>query len=341
MLSNPRPSQGYNAVLGNIPASSAPPQGALASMNPSVRNNVKEPMVNAVASYPILVQPWSNNMERYLHPGDLIFVYINAKDSTNNGAPRRGQPTVVANLPILNFLMSCDTGNHAFQKFADPCCWHFFGVMRNDMQMNQGELGINHRYKRYRRLINVDVRGATRCFNYWGDADQGRFAYLHWVWMLRRGARNENGEELLHAEEVHKLEKAKNEAVDAYVQRNGGRLRVSRDQAERDLRDGNRNALQSEIEASENFYGRYVQQLLPAVHARECHPNFALMSKQADYQEIFDAARNPRVTHFPVGWCFQHVGAAERVSSMSCVIAASNFQEDRFKLPLFNLFIRT
>ena len=65
MLTNPQPSNGINAVLGNIPASSAPSTGGFASMVPSVHNNVKEPMVNAVASYPVLVQPYMNGMERY------------------------------------------------------------------------------------------------------------------------------------------------------------------------------------------------------------------------------------------------------------------------------------
>ena len=165
MLTNPRPSAGINAVLGNIPASNPPPAGSLASMTPSVSNNVKEPMVNAVASYPVLVQPYRNRMERYLHPGDLIFTYCGTAPS-NGGTMRRGKPTVVANLPILNYILAGNLKTEKGQNLYDnPNDWNFLGVMRNDMQLSQGAQGTNHRNRPYRRMINV-TRGATRCFNY-------------------------------------------------------------------------------------------------------------------------------------------------------------------------------
>ena len=334
MLMNPRPSQGYNAVLGNIPASSAPPQGTLAGLRPSVQNNVKEPMVNAVASYPILVQPWSNNMERFLHPGDLIFVYINANDPTNNMAPRRGEPVVVANLPMLNFLISCNNGDTTFQKFSDPNHWHLFGVMRNDMQLSRGDLGLNNRYKRYRRLINVDVRGATRCFNYWGDADHGSFAYLQWVWMKRKGAQGRHEPALLQHEEFAVLRKAMEDEIEAWIAEEAAAGRV------RNRNDAIVHFTPIADSAYNNFQGRFVLQVIPRTIEADCHPLFVPLTPQ-EQMTMFRRQISQRGVPFSVGWCFQNIGSAERVSSATAVMAACNFQEDRFKLPLFNLFVRT
>ena len=334
MLTNPRPSQGYNAVLGNIPASSAPPQGTLAGLRPSVQNNVKEPMVNPVASYPILVKPYSNNMERYLHPGDLIFVYTNENDQTNNhSAVRRGQPVPVANLPMLNFLMA-STDDH-FEKFRNRCCWQFLGVMRNDMQLSKGDLGMNNRYKTYRRLINVDVRGATRCFNYWANADQGNFAELAWTYMKRRGPGQNTGHALLNSEDLRDLKRLGAEIeADIAKERATNVPPLARDVAIANLRGE-----QTFRDKETRFNGRYVQQLVPSSYPYEAHPLYiGAGQSETSLEQRADDRQTPFA--FRVGWCFQNVGAAERVNSATAVLSACTFQEDRFKLPLFNVFLR-
>ena len=291
MLMNPAPSSGYNAVLGNIPPSSAPAQGMLAAMNPSVHNNVKEPMVNAVATYPLLVAPWHEGLERYLHAGDLIFV-CTAENNVHAGIPRRGKPAVVANLPILNYIMSSD--NPKYKQFqGKPHCWSLFGIMRNDMQLDRGDPGMNGRNKQYRRLINVDVRGATRCFNYWGDAEQGNHVYLKWEQVPRMNADNID------------------ESREAYVGRNDATT--------------------------------HKWQLMPSVDSTHHHvKNVTDVYRPAD-NDAYQKYKPTSSTHcdIHVGWCFQHVGAAERISSLSAAAAACRFHDDRFRLPMVHLFRRT
>ena len=105
-LQTTRPSNGLNTMLGNIPASSAPAQGTLAALNPSVHNRVKEPMINAVASYPILCRPWKNNWQHMLHAGDLIFVNTSERvNQRHNKLQQRFPELIVANLPLLNYLL--------------------------------------------------------------------------------------------------------------------------------------------------------------------------------------------------------------------------------------------
>lgn len=303
MLTNPRPSNGINAVLGNIPASSAPSTGGFASMVPSVHNNVKEPMVNAVASYPVLVQPYRNSMERYLHPGDLVFAYIGDENVASGGKMRRGKPTMVANLPILNYILA---GNLHVDEFKDPGNWNFLGVMRNDMQLNEGDLGMNHRYKKYRRMINVDVRGATRCFNYWSTAEAGKRVGLVFMEMMVKDRVNRTDDsETSHLElERHhdRSMKQRTEAGNAPVSGKCWQLVPA------GLPDTN------DISKDKNII-----QLYNGRHLRT-----------SDYSRDID-----------VGFCFEHLGSAQIVNEGSAIIAACNYQEDRFKLPIIPMFLRT
>lgn len=297
ILNNPRPSSGYNAVLGNIPASGPPSAGALASMTPSVSNNVKEPMVNAIASYPILVQPYSNHMERYLHPGDLLFVYVGAASATS-GTMRRGKPVIVANLPILNHILAGNLqDSQGRPQYDNPWEWKWIGVMRNDMQLSGGAPGVNHRYTVHRRLINVDVRGATRMFNYWSDAKIGEQVGLRVVQCRRK-----------------KPMRAANDVPMNAAQH---------------FRDNTAN----------NDFETYWQ-ILPAQldDVRSVSDNENLMSIYENPKDIADDDYN---AYIDIGYCFQHLGRAETVNDRAAVIAASNFQDDRFRLPVIPMFIRT
>lgn len=302
MLTNPRPSAGINAVLGNIPASNPPAPGSLASMTPSVSNNVKEPMVNAVASYPVLVQPYRNGMERYLHPGDLIFTYC-GKGPANGGNMRRGKPTVVANLPILNYILAGNLktaqGDHLY---ADPDHWNFLGVMRNDMQLSGGALGVNHRNRAYRRMINVDVRGATRCFNYWSTAHAGKRVGLVFMQMKVYG-RVDRDEESTHDMELCMDHREKQPPA----QRD---TKVCYQCVPAGLPKGNRLASRNDLMEIDLYNG-------------------AKLVSQENARDI------------DVGFCFEHLGNAQLVNEGSAIIAACNYQEDRFKLPLIPLFLRT
>lgn len=295
MLTNPRPSNGINAVLGNIPASSAPGQGGFANMTPTIHNNVKEPMVNAVASYPVLVQPYKNGMERYLHPGDLIFTYV-GNNVASGGVMRRGKATMVANLPILNYILA---GNLHDNDFKDPNNWNFLGVMRNDMQLNQGDPGMNHRYKKYRRMINVDVRGATRCFNYWSTAHVGTRVGL--VFMLMR---------------VNDRVNLRNDSA-------GGDMELQRDHEDKPGWSG----------------GGLCYQLVPAGL-----PDNTSGIHNRNKIKLYNGAElvtHPDARDIDVGFCFEHLGKAQIVNEGSAIISACNYQEDRFKLPIIPMFLRT
>ena len=299
MLANPRPSQGINAVFGNIPASNPPAVGGLASMTPSISNNVKEPMVNAVASYPVLVQPYRNGMERYLHPGDLIFTYC-GDGPANGGNMRRGKPTVVANLPILNYILAGNLKTNDNKHLYDnPCDWNFLGVMRNDMQLSQGALGVNHRNRSYRRMINVDVRGATRCFNYWSTAHAGKRVGLVFMEMKVVGRFNKS------EESEHQLELCK----DHHPEPSANNTKVCYQCVPAGLPKSER-VTRNELMEIDLYNGK---KLVTQENARD----------------------------IDVGFCFEHLGNAQLVNEGSAIIAACNYQEDRFKLPLIPLFLRT
>ena len=92
--------------------------------------------------------------------------------------------------------------------------------------------------------------------------------------------------------------------------------------------------------AYNNFQGRFVLQVIPRTIEADCHPLFVPLTPQ-EQMTMFRRQISQRGVPFSVGWCFQNIGSAERVSSATAVMAACNFQEDRFKLPLFNLFVRT
>ena len=309
-LGNPRPSAGYNAVLGNIPASAPPSVGSLASMVPSVSNNVKEVMTNAVASYPVFAKPYKSHFERYLHPGDLIFVHVSDKAAGASGTERRGKPCILANLPLLNYFLSkqkqpgTDFQEDFPEEFTNADNWEWLGVMRNDMQVTGGAPGAGRIYRKpqYQRLINVDVRGATRTFNYWASAKAGDTLYLR---------------------------------------------RVSLDKTMLDS-----GHIESAI-LSKKYTGatkphHVVEQIIPSIMKPDL-PD-AVDSDFKTMSAFNDSEQSPLKTDensisggdlIKVGYCFQHIGSGERVYDRAAVMAALTFQDDRFRLPLIPLFVRT
>ena len=308
-LGNPRPSSGYNAVLGNIPASAPPSVGSLASMTPSVSNNVKEVMTNAVATYPVFAKPYKMHYEQYLHPGDLIFVYVHDTAATA-GVERRGKPCVVANLPLLNHFLSLATEKAYTAEgipkgFTNANHWEWLGVMRNDMQVSGGAPGVGRicRKPQYQRLLNVDVRGATRTFNYWANAKSGDTLFLKKVKLNRR---------TLATGDIENAMKS---------------IKTDKDEL--------------------------VTQLVPTV----MKPNlYDVVDSDFKNNSVFNTAKGMGLDQealttderddeanagIKIGYCFQHIGTGERVYDRAAVLAALNFQDDRFKLPVIPMFIRT
>ena len=109
--------------------------------------------------------------------GDLIFIF------TGNIPVRSAKACVMANLPTLNAIMqSTDT---SYDHFREPSKWAYVGVMRNsstaaNTHSRQSNYNGRNRFSA-ESILNVDVRGATRMFNYWTTAKAGDHLWLWWV----------------------------------------------------------------------------------------------------------------------------------------------------------------
>lgn len=149
----------------------------------------KELMVNSVCSYPLFARPWREGYEKHLAPFDALFIDCSSKDVAR-GVSNSHQSYRIMNLPLLNTFLA----KHVFKKRTDGdnaaasdaidelvanLC--FIGTHRNDMQLSGGKPGHSHggRTSTYRRLINIDCRGASRVRNLWPQARQGdRLAFV-------------------------------------------------------------------------------------------------------------------------------------------------------------------
>ena len=185
-LGNPAPSNGYDAVLAALAPQSAPAEGSLAGTAPSVHNNVKQTFINPVATYPFIARKWKHSWEQSFHPGDLMFVFTGrgGVDDKDTDVVHTRRHTILANLPTLNEIMRLALSDNDYARFANPDSWNFIGVMRNSSAAS----GLNPQDVRPRggnalvpdRIINIDVRGATRMFNYWENATAGAHLWLAW-----------------------------------------------------------------------------------------------------------------------------------------------------------------
>ena len=329
MLRNPAPSNGLNTVFGNIPASSAPAQGALAALNPSVQNNVKEPMVNPVASYPVAVRPYSSGWQHMFHPGDLIFVNAHVRSDRAGEMHSRFKPATLANLPLLNYFLR-KRGPHKEPKLHEPSCWRFLGVMRNDMQMSGDEnysnrAGGRDRQQHAIRMINVDIRGSSRVFNYWAGARVGDNLYLRSTALDMRTVPEEGLLTIQSArsanEEYTRLEKALRKAVDE----NSGAEKAD-----------------AQAKLDEHLQHRCIQ-VLPYVLDRREATQFTSQALSMQSQQKPFIKNDPLDSispAVPVGWCFQHLGPAEESDGNSAIWNATQFYDDRFKLPTIPFFVR-
>lgn len=326
MLSNPAPSSGLNTVLGNIPASSAPARGALASLNPSIRNNVKEPFVNPVASYPIVVRPYSSGWEHMLHPGDVIFVNSHVRSDRAGELHQRFKPQTVANLPLVNYFLR-QKGPHKEPELHKPENWRYLGIMRNDMQMT-GTDGYRNtagsREQHAQRMINVDVRGSSRVFNYWAGARVGDNLYLKSVKVDMRTIPEQGYNTTQNVQFANKTYAKELEALTLAV---------------KNATEENRAELQERLDTHKS---NVCVQILPYILSRQHNTLHTQALNTQSQQKPFinskplDSA-SPLV---PVGWCFQHLGPAEESDQNSAIWNATQFYDDRFKLPTIPFFVR-
>ena len=174
-LSNPTPDSGYNAVMAALAPHSAPAEGSLGGMNPSVQNRVKQTFVNPVATYPFIAAKWLQGYEQSFHPGDLMFIWKGERTSAAS--------VVLANLPLLNYIMK--TTEAGLTKYKNRLNWAYIGVMRNSAVASGRPASLQKARGGNRsaaeRIINIDVRGATRMFNYWEHASANDHLYLAWT----------------------------------------------------------------------------------------------------------------------------------------------------------------
>ena len=333
-LQSTTPSNGLNTVLGSIPASSAPAQGTLAAMNPSVQNRVKEPMINPVASYPVMCRPWKNNWQHMLHAGDLIFV--NRSDALNqrqNKLQQRFPELVVANLPLLNYLLRTPPPTtpptSSERALRDIDSWHFLGVMRNDMQVTGTSAYSTNAAKSTKtqamRLINVDVRGTTRPFNYWQHATVGSHVYLQVVRVDMRNIpdRGDALDTLQNARTSMELYTKTMRTLDAAVRSAPANQRA-----------------QKEAERNNYVNTHTCTQVLPVTGGDDYDLLTTDLPTQHDTFVTSDTTSN--IPPIYVGWLFQHLGAAEvSKNRASCIWNATQFFDDRFKLPVIPIMMRT
>ena len=327
MLSNPAPSSGQNTVFGNIPPSSAPAQGALASMTPSIHNNVKEPFVNPVASYPVAVRPYSSGWEHMLHPGDVIFVNSSVRSDRAGELHQRFKPQTVANLPLLNYFLR-QKGPHKEPQLHKPGNWRYLGIMRNDMQMTGTDAYRNNagtRQQHAQRMINVDVRGSSRVFNYWAGARVGDNLYLKSVEVDMRQIPEQGYNTIQNVQYANKAFVEKTRALEKAIKTATG---------------DERNNLDAELKVHESST---CVQILPYILSRAPDSSISTQALKLQSQQrpfINSKPLNSTAPLVSIGWCFQHLGPAEESDQNSAIWNATQFYDDRFKLPTIPFFVR-
>jgi len=127
-----------------------------ALQNPTLHNKVPEAMVNGTARAPLFVRPFTRGYEKNYSEGDLLFV---KKDERSSGA----QHHVVANLPVLNYLLRTETDPVNPEKLLYSSLdkvlkdWNYYGIFNNDMDTGS----------KWQRLLNVNVRGRSRVARLW------------------------------------------------------------------------------------------------------------------------------------------------------------------------------
>ena len=348
ILSNPAPSNGYNAVLGAMAAQAAPAEGTLGGFNPSVQNRVKQTFVNPVATYPFLVKPWANRWELGFHEGDLMFIFHGGKVTSDSS-----KMVVLANLPTLNHIMAMpDDDKKTWEHYKEITNWSFIGVMRNSAVASNRMAGGKHRSSQPRggnqrpaeRIINIDVRGSSRMFNYWENAMPGQRLHLVWREVILNGTHrhaisNPNGSQLGHPGEGWRMQPKDGVSAVQYFDSKGLKVGPSRTAAEYGTlpKDGEVTYAAASVHERQhvtNPFHNTTWQLLP------------YSGTDSDYTtEVI--WWNPQIVPsrqmfrpITVGFVFQGIGAGERSDHTVAIRKATQLAEDRFKLPMIHCFVR-
>jgi hypothetical protein len=164
-----------SAVRGDY--GSKPSVSAL--MNPTLHNNVPEPMVNSTARVPIFARPFTRGFEKNYSEGDILFVQRGDERSAHTTS--HGSHNVVANIPVLNHLLrttlvggtGIDKADLKYGTVKDVLDnFNYFGILNNDMDTGS----------KWQRLLNVNVRGRSRVARMWQPVE-GRLKRGDQLWL--------------------------------------------------------------------------------------------------------------------------------------------------------------
>lgn len=112
-------------------------------------------MVNSTARAPLFVRPFQRGYEKQYSEGDILFVKRGDERASR-------QHFVVANLPVLNYILRTETKPNSEELKYDSLDaikddWNYFGILNNDMDTGS----------KWQRLLNVNVRGRSRVARLW------------------------------------------------------------------------------------------------------------------------------------------------------------------------------
>ena len=348
ILSNPAPSNGYNAVLGAMAAQAAPAEGTLGGFNPSVQNRVKQTFVNPVATYPFLVKPWRDRWEMGFHEGDLMFIF-HGKSTTSDSS----KMVVLANLPTLNHIMTLEGDDKkTWEQYKDKKNWSFIGVMRNSAVASNRIGGGSRRNSLPRggnqrpaeRIINIDVRGSSRMFNYWENAMPGQRLHLVWRQVILNGTHRHaildpNGSQIGRPGKGWRVQRTDGKDTVQYFDSKGIKVGPSQTAAQYGTLpskddNGYEATLVHKRQDATNPFHNTTWQLLPYSGTDSDYTNETIWWNQ----QIVPS----RQMHRPitVGFVFQGIGAGERSDHTVAIRKATQLAEDRFKLPMIHCFVR-
>jgi len=140
-----------------------------ALQNPTLHNKVPEAMVNGTARAPLFVRPFTRGYEKQYSEGDILFVKKDERSSA-------GQHHVVANIPVLNYLLRTELGSDGklrYENIKDVLNdWNYYGILNNDMDTGS----------KWQRLLNVNVRGRSRVARLW-QPERGHLRRGDCVWI--------------------------------------------------------------------------------------------------------------------------------------------------------------
>ena len=353
LLGDPSPSNGYDAVLAALQPHSAPGEGSLGGTAPSVHNRVKQTFINPVATYPFIARKWSQGWEQSFHCGDLMFVFTGRGASDDTFKVQTQRHTILANLPVLNHIMRLVKTDDHYSSFRNLKSWAFIGIMRNSSAAS----GLNPSQTSKRggnaitpdRIINIDVRGATRMFNYWESARAGGHLWLAWRELKMSNASGHLDSSVMgHAPKKRQRDDLIGTTVNYRIpEQDPGTGRVLKTEGndytiQPTGTDGGENVT---IPKGNVFFNEVETcwQLLPYSEGYSTDSQGEVISANYKPLKIWwsDQTLESRKFKRPlcVGWVFQGIGGGELSDSSSAIRKATQLAESRFQLPMIHAFL--